>query len=99
MAELSLSKKAVQDLSKIWDYTCEAWSENQADKYYDLLIEACHEIAKSPEIGNNYDEIEKDILGCRVGKHIIFYRKIKPTDILVLRILHESMDLKNRIEE
>ena len=37
MAEYKLTNKAVEDLSKIWDYTFEVWSENQADKYYDEL--------------------------------------------------------------
>lgn len=86
MAKFHLSKKAVDDLSKIWDYTYEVWSEYQADKYYQLLIETCKEIAKCPVIGKKYDEIEKDILGFRVGKHIIFYQEIKPKEILVVRI-------------
>ena len=99
MAKYLLTNKAVEDLSKIWDYTYEVWSENQADKYYELLIEACQEISKSPDIGKNYDEIEQGILGFRVEKHIIFYRKTKAKEIEVLRILHGRMDLKNRIDE
>ena len=38
MAKFSFTYKAVEDLSKIWDYTYEAWSENQANKYYEVLI-------------------------------------------------------------
>lgn len=99
MAKFLLSNKAVDDLSKIWDYTDEFWSENQADKYYELLIETCQEIANTPKIGKPYDDIERSLLGFRVGKHIIFYQEIKPKEILVVRILHARMDLKNRIEE
>lgn len=99
MAKFSLSKKAVEDLSKIWEYTDEVWSENQADKYYELLMEACREISKKPDIGKSYDDIETTIMGFRVGKHVIFYQEIKPKEILVVRILHERMDLKNRIGE
>jgi toxin ParE1/3/4 len=99
MAKYFLTHKAVDDLSKIWEYTYEAWSENQADKYYQLLIETCREISKSPDIGENYSEISDDLLGLRVGKHVVFYRKIKTKEIEVLRILHERMDLKNRIKE
>lgn len=32
MAEFKFTNKAVEDLSKIWEYTFKAWSENQADK-------------------------------------------------------------------
>lgn len=98
MAKFSLTNKAVEDLSEIWNYSYDIWSESQANKYYELLVETCQEIAKSPEIGKNYNEIGNDILGFRVGKHIIFYHKTKSKGIEVLRILHERMDLKNRIE-
>lgn len=99
MAKYILTNKAVEDISKIWDYTYEVWSENQADTYYELLIETCQEIAKKPTNGKNYNEISSDILGFSIGKHIIFYRKLAPKNIEVVRILHERMDLKNRINE
>lgn len=99
MAKYFLTNKAVEDLSKIWNYTYEAWSENQADKYYELLIETCQEISKSPGIGKKYAEIRNDTLGFRVGKHIIFYRETRAEEIEILRILHGRMDLKNRIDE
>ncbi len=99
MAKYFLTNKAVEDLSKIWDYTYETWSENQADRYYELIIQTCQEISKAPAIGKIYREIANSISGFRVGKHIIFYRETKPKEIEVLRILHERMDLKNRINE
>ena len=99
MAKYFLTNKAVEDLSKIWDYTYEAWSEDQADKYYELLIDSCKEISENPKIGKNYDEIDKNMLGYRTNHHIIFYRVIAPNEIEVLRILHGRMDLKNRIQE
>ncbi len=99
MAKYCLSNKAVEDLAKIWDYTYEAWSESQADKYYELLIKTCKDISKNPTIGKYYTEIANEILGFRAGKHIIFYRKKNPKEIEILRILHERMDLKNKIDE
>lgn len=54
MVEYKLTNKAVADLSKIWEYTFEVWSEKQADKYYDLLISNCEEIAINPDLGKNY---------------------------------------------
>ena len=99
MGNYFLTNKAVEDLSGIWHYTYKAWSENQADKYYNLLISFCEKISENPTIGRNYDEINKNIFGCRAGRHIIFYQIMKTFEIEVLRILHESMDLKNRIQE
>jgi toxin ParE1/3/4 len=99
MAKYSLTNKAVDDLSKIWDHTYEVWSENQADKYYELLIDTCRKISENPAIGKNYDAIDKNIFGHRTKQHIIFYQVIAPDEIEIIRILHGRMDLKNRIQE
>lgn len=41
MAKYILTNKAVEDLSEIWDYTFEVWSEAQADQYYYILLDSC----------------------------------------------------------
>jgi len=99
MAEYKLTNKAVEDLSKIWDYTFEVWSEKQADKYYDGLISTCQEIAENPDLGKNYEGISKQLLGIKANRHIIFYRTLNESYVEITRILHERMDLKNRITE
>jgi toxin ParE1/3/4 len=99
MAKYFLTNKAVEHLARIWNHSFETWLERQADKYYRILIAACGEIAGSPDIGKKYAEIAKDIFGFRVGKHVIFYRETKLRKIEVLRILHETVDLKNRIDQ
>lgn len=99
MAKLIFTNNAVDDLSKIWDYTYEIWSENQADKYYFELLNDCQELAKNQALGKNYNEIGKDILGYQSGQHLIFYRILNTSKIEITRILHSRMDLKNRIQE
>ena len=99
MAKYILSKKAIEDLSNIWDYTYDTWSEKQADKYYRMILENCDTISKNPKLGKEYEEIVKDLEGFRAGRHILFYRKQDMNAIQIIRILHEQMDLKNRINE
>lgn len=99
MAKYILTNKAVDDLTKIWDYTYEVWSENQADKYYNELLEECKLLAKNQNYGKNYDEISAEILGYNSGQHIIFYRILSENEIEITRFLHSRMDLKNRIQE
>ncbi len=99
MANYELTRKAVEDLSDIWNYTFENWSENQADKYYHLLIESFKEIAKKPNLGKNYFGVIGSLKGLRVGRHIVFYRELDKHKVEIIRILHEQMDLKNRIDE
>ena len=99
MANYYLTNKAVEDLTNIWNYTFEKWSEKQADKYYTMLIDNCQEIADNPELEKNYNRIISTLFGMRTIRHIIFYRKISVDKVEIIRILHESMDLKKRILE
>ena len=99
MANYDLTNKANEDLDKIWDHTYDEWSEEQADKYYFELIDCCQFLADNPNFGRNYEDIENELFGYLINKHIIFYQKITSENILIVRILHSSMDLKNRIKE
>ncbi|MCC6369546.1 MAG: type II toxin-antitoxin system RelE/ParE family toxin [Bacteroidia bacterium] len=99
MAKYFLTKKAVEDLTAIWNYSFEFWSENQADKYYSELLEDCGLIAKNPNLGKQYPNIAKELYGYNSGQHIIFYRRQSKNEIEITRFLHGSMDLKNRIKE
>lgn len=99
MAKIIFRQKAIDDLTDIWDDTVQKWSENQAEIYLELIKLACVEIGKNPTIGKAYVEISNQIFGLRSGKHIIFYHNISNDETEVIRILHERMDLKNRITE
>lgn len=99
MAKFKFTNNAVKDLSDIWNYTVETWSESLADRYYNLLISACSAIAKKPQIGKIYPEIYPDLKGKLTSKHIIFYRTLDDQTIEITRILHERMDLKNRMKK
>ncbi|HAC16022.1 MAG TPA: type II toxin-antitoxin system RelE/ParE family toxin [Bacteroidetes bacterium] len=99
MAKVILRQEAIDDLTDIWKYTLDKWSESQADKYFRSIKFACSEIGDYPEIGTEYSGISSNLLGFKTGKHIIFYHVISDVEIEVIRILHERMDLKNRLTE
>lgn len=63
MTKFKLTNKAVEDLSKIWNYTFEVWYERQADRYYNTLISTCQEITKNPSLGKSYDRVTQGL--CR----------------------------------
>lgn len=96
MAKFILSKKALQDLSNIWNYTFDEWSERQADKYYNLLLTFCKELADNKLHGKHYPEISDEILGLKAFQHVIFYRIVRD-EFQIIRILHSRMDFKNRL--
>jgi toxin ParE1/3/4 len=94
-----LTYKAIDDLTQIWNYTFYKWSEKQADKYYFMLLDNFNEIAFDPQLGKNYSGITENLLGFKAGRHIIFYRRIEENKIEIIRILHEKMEFKSRINE
>ncbi|AXG72346.1 toxin ParE1 [Kordia sp. SMS9] len=99
MAEIIFRQTAIDDLTAIWKYTVQKWSESQADIYYQGIRLACKEIAKKPNIGKSYQNIQANLIGFKVGKHIIFYHQVSETTIEIVRILHERMDLERRIND
>ena len=99
MAKVVLRQEAIDDLNDIWYYTYEKWSEKQADKYYATIKLACNGIGNNPDVGKEYFEVIRNLLGLKSGRHIIFYELISEDRIEIIRILHERMDLKNRLTE
>ena len=99
MAKYRLTNKTTADLINIWDYTLKEWSQNQAEKYYSQLISAFNHITGNQSVGKSYSEVKNNLFGFSTGKHIIFYQLENEQEILIVRILHENMDLENRLNE
>ncbi len=93
-----ISKKAVADLEGIWLYTAEKWSVNQADRYYKLVFDEINYICKNSSSGKSMEHVRKGYRASKVKSHLIFYRVLNET-IEVIRILHERMDIENRLND
>ena len=98
MGKYQLTNLGVRDLSDIWNYTFDNWTERQADAYYEQLVNTFESIASNPDQGRNYDGIRADLYGFKVNRHIVSYRIISNELVEITRILHERMDLKNRLK-
>ena len=97
MAKFSFTNRALDDLIEIWDYTVENWSENQAEKYYNLIVASCIDLANNPQLGKSYNIVSQNLLGYKCGEHIIFFQEIVKNEIEIARVLHGMMDLKSKI--
>lgn len=93
-----ISEKAIEDLEDIWLYTFQTWSLEQADRYYNLLINEFEYISSNFDYGRSADHIKLGYRTCKVKSHLIFYRKSADGVIEIIRILHESMDVENRLK-
>ena len=94
----TLSKKAVSDLEEIWLYPVEKWSVDQADRYYNLIFDEIHFICKNINAGKTKDHVRKGYRASKVKLHLIFYR-IQKNTVEIIRILHERMDIENRLTD
>ena len=93
-----ITKKAVFDLEEIWLYTVEKWSIEQADRYYNLIIDEINYVCKNSSAGKSMEHIRKGYRASKVKSHLIFYRVVNGS-IEIIRILHERMDIENWLND
>ena len=99
MAEYLISEKALEDLNNIWMYTAENWSVEQANRYYNLIVDEIEYVSENFEVTQDFENIRKNYKFSKVKSHLVFYKKTENTAMEVVRILHERMDMKNRIND
>lgn len=92
-----LTAAARQDIVDIGRYTTKKWGRRQRDKYLKQLDDAFKLLARQPEIGRDADDVKPGYKKFSQGSHIIFYRAGTESKIVVIRILHNSMDVDQRI--
>jgi toxin ParE1/3/4 len=57
MTEYIISEKALEDLNNIWIYTAENWSVEQANRYYNLIIDEIEFISENFETTKDFGTI------------------------------------------
>ena len=98
MLQLSVTPKAESDLIGIWVYTSEEWGTDQADQYLDELEEGMKRLIDHPSLGADYAHVLPGYRRLQVEHHAVFY-KLEKSEVLVVRVLHETMDAPARLLE
>lgn len=93
-----ISQQAIEDLDKIWIYTLNKWSKEQADRYYDLIMAEIDFIADNYLIGKSAEQTRKNYRVTKIKSHLIFYRKVENETVEIVRILNQRMDIKKRLK-
>jgi len=93
-----ISKQAIDDLNTIWVYTLHRWLKEQADRYYNLIIEEIKFIGANFMFGKSAEQTRKNYRVTKLKSHLIFYRKIDNDVVEIVRILHQRMDIKSRLK-
>jgi toxin ParE1/3/4 len=95
-----ITNLASQDLENIWLYTFENWSIEQADRYLNLIIDEIEYVAQKPDSGIDFSKVRKGYYRSRIKSHFIFYKMDHKNNVVeIIRILHQSMDIENRLCE
>ncbi|MCU0389145.1 MAG: type II toxin-antitoxin system RelE/ParE family toxin [Chitinophagaceae bacterium] len=95
-----ISIKAADDLENIWLFTLENWSVEQADRYFNLIMDEIEYLASNPNAGKDYGHVRKGYFRSKVKSHFIFFRiNTDQNEIEIIRILHQNMDIDSRLHE
>ncbi len=95
-----ISRAAANDLENIWVYTFKNWSVKQADRYFGLLMNEIEYLSEYPESGKDCGHIKEGYFRSKVKSHFIFYKINVFDDVVeIIRILHQRMDIDERLNE
>jgi toxin ParE1/3/4 len=97
MSKFLLSTKAKSDLINIARYTQLNWEIIQRNDYLKVLDSSFQFIANEPELGINCDYIRAAYKKHPQSSHVIYYKQYKVNQILIVRILHKSMDVNSAL--
>lgn len=93
MKPFQLTAKAKSDLKDIALFTSRRWGREQRNGYLKQFDDTFRLLANNPATGKACDEIRAGYRKFPQGSHVIFYKQIDSQQILIIRILHKSMDV------
>lgn len=98
-----LGGEAERDFVNILSWTTENFGVRQARAYAQLITAALDEIAEDPYSprsrarGNDIGEGYRTLHVSRPGRHLVLYRPRQEREVLVVRILHDSMEVSRHM--
>lgn len=95
MAEIRFSRRAAEDLAEIARFTIRTFGPEQARRYRDDLQSCLESLAGNPRAGRSAEALAPELRRFEFRSHIVFYRP-EGFGILVVRILHATMDATSR---
>ncbi len=96
MKAFKLTREAKGDLRKIARFTKKRWGRRQRFLYIKQFDDVFHLLVDTPSVGKKCDYIKKGYRKFPQSSHIIFYRETAKNKIIVIRILHQNMDVESK---
>ncbi len=90
MLHVRYSLDAEYDLLEIAEYTKLHWSLEQADRYVEQLERTCMQLGVSQQLSRRCDRVLPGLRRMESASHVVYFT-VDETEILIVRILHNSM--------
>ena len=97
MSGFELTKSAQADLKSIAKFTQELWGVRQRNTYLKEVDQVFHALAKNPLMGRACDDLREGYRKFPHGGHVIYYKHLSEGELLIVRILHMTMDVDANI--
>jgi toxin ParE1/3/4 len=97
-SKLELTQRALRDIREIYDYSIERWGKRTADKYLRDIEEALARLKGHSSLLRPEADFHPALRFHRVNKHLLIC-DVGQDSIVVLALLHTSMDIPSRLAE
>ncbi|MCE2796446.1 MAG: type II toxin-antitoxin system RelE/ParE family toxin [Planctomyces sp.] len=95
---LALTRRAIEDLRQIERHSVKEWGRKVADKYLDDVTAALDRISQSPQLLQDNRVGIPGLSFYRIRRHVLVC-DYRDNSVIVLTVIHTSMDLPARLLE
>jgi len=97
LTEYRTTVRAKSDLREIGRFTQHRWGQKSRIEYLARMESVCGRLAANPSLGRSRDELPQGVLSFPVGRHLIIYKVEDAGQVLIIRVLHQSMDYQKNL--
>jgi plasmid stabilization system protein ParE len=97
-AVVELTWRAIENIREIERYSIEHWGRRAANSYIEAIADALDRLRDKPEILRLEPDIFPGLYFYRVNKHFLVC-DFHDAAVIVLTVVHTSMDLPTRLQE
>lgn len=98
LTKLLLTQRAIADLVEIESYSIDQWGKRTANKYLTAIESALQMIRENPTVLRQIEGLPDKLRCHRVNKHLLIC-DVQPKSVVVLTVIHGSMDIPDRLAE
>lgn len=95
---VALTKRAIQDLRDIFNFSTERWGKKVADKYLDEMEAGLNLLREHPDLLAKNQDFHGFLSFYRIQKQLLVC-DTREGSIVILTVIHTSMDIESHLAE